>query len=642
MGTTLPLLTEYYRRSATQASRLSVGRLYAANTIGAAIGIFIAGFVLIEVLGVRSTTQVAAAANFLVALLAFRWSKRETAAAATGAARSGAGSGIGTRSARLAMGVITATGALALGSEVLWTRALASLVGNSTYVFSAIVIVFLVGIASGSWATALLLKRVIRPLSWLVACLFGMGVWSMLSVEYFKYVATVQQQQPDAFAQTSVALILLQQMKAVGVLYPLAFLSGACFPLVIRMLGTEVGNGGGATVARAYAWNTVGAVGGSLLAGFALAPQLDFLAAIYVVAALYGATAVVTLAATFGQGRAASGPWLPLAAMGTASILVAFLGAMKIAEPSYFLTRLAAKYPDYSVPFHKAGMQGVTTVMKYRANSRADMLLVNGNGMTVKVNDTKMMAHVPMLLHPDPENTLVICLGMGTTFRSAVTHGKRVTVVEIVKEVAEALEYYYPDADQFRNLNGSRIVVDDGRNFLKLSEEKFDVITLDPPPPIDAAGVNSLYSKEFIELAKTRLKAGGIMAHWVPLPGTSSGVDDYFTVNSLLYTFATVFPYAYVHQAMNGIGLHVVGSMTPIDFSPERIGLRMAQGMVADDLREWTGPTLSWFTSNWVTPLSRLNETNAMAVTDDKALLEFYLWRTVLAHGTKTRPRAFW
>jgi len=331
-------------------------------------------------------------------------------------------------------------------------------------------------------------------------------------------------------------------------------------------------------------------------------------------------------------------PTILLSAISAAFAIIFFTMTTKTSD---FVKRNEIRRPEYRVDFHRPGLQGITSVLKHRSNPRNDMLLVNGMGMTVKVTDTKMMAHFPMLLHPDPENTLVICLGMGTTFRSAISYKKKVTVVELVKEVVEALDYFYEDAPACKAYAGGKIVVNDGRNFLKLTRDKFDVITIDPPPPIDAAGVNNLYSREFIELARDRLNKGGIMAHWMPFPGTGSGVDDTETLEILVRTFSRVFPYVYLHRSFNGIGIHVLGSMDPIVILPEAIRTRLSLKTIADDINEWDQPSLTWLSTEWMVSTPEFTAKSGIT-TDDEPYLEFYLLRTLLKGGQKESPMSFW
>lgn len=168
--------------------------------------------------------------------------------------------------------------------------------------------------------------------------------------------------------------------------------------------------------------------------------------------------------------------------LGTASLVLFCVSSIHLVDTNYYKRRLESKYPIMEVVSHRPGLQGVTTVVKARNNTLADLLLVNGVGMTAKVTDTKMMAHFPMLLHPDPQDTLVICFGMGTTYRSAVSHGGKVTVVELVKEVLEDFHFFHGDAKEVRAYANGKMIVNDGRNFLKLTKDRFDVITIDPPP----------------------------------------------------------------------------------------------------------------------------------------------------------------
>ena len=137
--------------------------------------------------------------------------------------------------------------------------------------------------------------------------------------------------------------------------------------------------------------------------------------------------------------------------------------------------------------------------------------------MTALAPATKFMAHLPLMLHEGESKTvLIICFGMGTTYRSALSWNVETTAVELVPSVKDAFPFYHADAPQVLKNPKGRIVVDDGRRFLSRTREKFDVIVIDPPPPIEAAGSSLLYSEEFYALAKARLKPNGIVATWVP------------------------------------------------------------------------------------------------------------------------------
>src|SRR5205085_9571448 len=141
-----------------------------------------------------------------------------------------------------------------------------------------------------------------------------------------------------------------------------------------------------------------------------------------------------------------------------------------------------------------------------RLNKR---LLVNGVGITNLTPITKMMVHLPnaFLRHP-PQSGLVICFGMGTTHLSMLSWGIRSTAVELVPSVPGLITFFHPHAETLMNSPLSHVVIDDGRFFLERSSEQYDVITIDPPPPVQAAGSSLLYSKEFYATAQRHLRPG--------------------------------------------------------------------------------------------------------------------------------------
>jgi spermidine synthase len=633
MGATLPLLTEFFRRHPRASRGWKVGVLYAANTFGAAAGIFLSTAFLIELLGLRATTLLAALLNFGIATVGWRLSREEVEQApspVTQAATTEAPPSL-TREGQLAIAVLTVSGALALASEVLWTRTLSTFLGTSAYAFSSIVFVYLVGIAVGSAAMSRVMGRLKDHALVLLALLTFMGAYVLCAIFLFELLLAVD---VDRMRYVSLLQVFSLYLRVGLLLVPLSIASGACFPLATRIIDPNGTEAAGALVARAYAWNTWGAVGGSLLAGFAVAPLLDYFAALELMALLYVASAVAGVAFLVVTAKERGASRIVLAA---ASVLVGAGVLVWIqAQPSY-ADRVRAH--NLEVVSHKPGLQALTTVLRTPGEKMARYLLVNGQGMTVKVNDTKSMAHLPLLMHPDAKDTLVICFGMGTTYRAALSHGGNVTVVELVGGVLDAFPYFWPDAAQIQQHPKGRMIVDDGRNFLATTDERFDVITVDPPPPIDGAGVNHLYSREFVELMRDHLKPGGLAAHWIPFPNTLSGVDDQRSFDMLVDTFAGVFPHVYTIPGVHGIGLHMVGSMAPVDVTPALLEQRAQQPAVAADMVELEPyPPGYWRGIQHV----EAPATDELIVTDDQPLLEFWLVRTALGGDKKVLPYHFW
>jgi spermidine synthase len=206
---------------------------------------------------------------------------------------------------------------------------------------------------------------------------------------------------------------------------------------------------------------------------------------------------------------------------------------------------------------------------------------VNGQEMTMGFNQAhKIMAHFPLAtLQHKPESAVVIAFGMGTTYRSLLSWDINATAVELVPSVIESFGDYHKDAKEILKNPYGRIVIDDGRRFLNRTKETFDLITVDPPPPIEAAGTALLYSEDFYEIVKKRLKPNGIFFHWFP-----GSLESFQPV---IRSINNSFPYVEVFQYYPGFGFHVFCSLTPIKIpSPAEFSSRLPQ-KAKQDLMEF-------------------------------------------------------
>ena len=253
-------------------------------------------------------------------------------------------------------------------------------------------------------------------------------------------------------------------------------------------------------------------------------------------------------------------------------------------------------------------------------------LLVNGIGMTTLTPITKFMIHLPMTFHDGPApSVLVICFGMGTSYRSALSWNADTTAVELIPSVPKSFPYYHADAAEVLKNPKGQIVIDDGRRFLKRTTKQFDVIAIDPPPPLQAAGSSLLYSTEFYELIKQHLKPKGIVQVW--LPGGEK-MSDLAVVRSVESTF----PYIRCFPSVENWGVHILASMDPIEArTPEQLAARMP-GPAKSDLLEWTserdaGAYLATVVSKEVPVEKLLNPNHDIRITDDDPLNEYFLLR---------------
>jgi spermidine synthase len=254
---------------------------------------------------------------------------------------------------------------------------------------------------------------------------------------------------------------------------------------------------------------------------------------------------------------------------------LAFLGVMLFA-----CLRLLTSYEDTVFWRHALIRRDHVATVIASGEGMDKRLYVNGIGLTYLTPVTKVMVHVPLAaLKEKPESALVICFGMGTTFRSASRWNIDVTGVELVPSVPEVFGYYHADSHEVLAQPNVRVVVDDGRRYLKRVERTYDLITIDPPPPIEAAGSSLLYSVEFYELAKQRLKEGGILAQWL-LGGEQESLQ------AAIRSICSVFPHVRAF-ILKDQGIHLFASMKPVELpTPDEFVRRLPEPALRDFV-EW-------------------------------------------------------
>ncbi|MGE3277803.1 MAG: fused MFS/spermidine synthase [Vicinamibacterales bacterium] len=589
MGATFPVASRWMVREARLAAG-DAGTLYAANTVGAALGAVAAGFVLLPALGLRGATAVGVGLNLLAAGGAL-WVRgripdggsRPGRQAAP--ARSARAAGPGTPAAGrpgLAAAALGITGFASLTLQVVWTRLLALILGPTTYAFSTIVAVFIAGLALGSAIGARLAARARQPIVGLSLCLstaVGLAVlasalvdWSLLSMA--EAVAA-----PDA----AFASVLRQQAVLVGtLLVPMTVAFGAAFPFAVAVASrsdeTVVSDLG-----TIYAVNTLGAIAGALLAGFVLVPALglhDTIRLVTVLAGIAGA-ALVLPALVDRRGR--------IVAAGVAGIVV-IAGLAVPAWNPLLLSSGAYKYapvlqgPDLETALTAGELlyyrEGASATVAVRELTGTRSLAIDGKVDASNAGDMltqRLLAHVPLLLHPAPRRAAILGLGSGVTLGSALTHPlEEAVVLEISPEVVEASRFF--EAENHRALDDprTRLIVGDGRTHLQLTDSRYDVIVSEPSNPW-MAGIASLFTREFFTAARSRLAPGGVLCQWAHTYDIS-GAD----LRSIVATFLSVFPDGTLWLVGDGDVL-LVGSTEPL--GPRLAGIAGAwqrPGVAAD------------------------------------------------------------
>jgi spermidine synthase len=311
----------------------------------------------------------------------------------------------------------------------------------------------------------------------------------------------------------------------------------------------------------AYAVNVVGCILGPLLAGFLLLPWMSERWVLFLFAL----------------------PWLVLGSDRMQNKTAGRrIGSYAVLLLALLLVFVGRGYEDGFA--RRVVLRDDTATVVATGEGRRKHLLVNGVGMTSLTPSAKMMAHLPLaFLDHAPQNALAICFGMGTTYRSLLSWNIPATVVELVPSVPRLFWYYHSDGPQLLRSPLSHVVIDDGRRYLERTAERYDVITVDPPPPIEAAGSSLLYSEEFLSTVKQRLRPGGILQLWLPEGG------DAVVESSIARALFESFPHVRVFHSFWGWGYHFVASVDPI---PNRMAAEMVQRMprkAVEDLTEW-GP----------------------------------------------------
>ena len=542
MGATTPLGMTGVRLVSPPHSQRAFSYLYLANVLGAMIGVLVSAFVLIELVGLTGTLWVAAALNFGIAataaVLASSW-KLKTEVIEPPPISPAPSAQVG----HATLWVLLATGVASMAMEIVWIRVFTPYLGTVVYAFAAVLAIYLGSTMLGTAAYRALARRGPIPVD-----------LRLLSLAAFYSLLPILAADPRLPGDKSVGWATLRVVVGIA---PFCAALGFLTPLLVdRWSRGEPGRAG-----TAYAVNIGGSIAGPILASFFLLPVLD-----------ERSTLVLLALPLFGAGVCeCSGRGLRRRVFHGGAVLA-----------SVFLVFSTRAYWD-DLPSKRVLRDHEATVVA-TADGVRKQLLVNGNGMTVLSPDTKMMSHLPLVyLNGEPQNALVIAFGMGTSFRSALSWRVETTAVELVPSVPKLFGYFHADADQVATAPQARVVIDDGRRFLRGTPERYDVIVVDPPPPVSAIGSSLLYSVEFYSSVKAKLNPDGILSQWLVADAPPE------TVSSIIQAVTQSFQQVRIFRSLDNWGYHVIASRAPL---ARRRAAAMVERMppsAAIDMIEW-GP----------------------------------------------------
>jgi spermidine synthase len=595
MGATLPAISRWVAGNSGAAAWW--GYFYGANIAGGVAGCFAAGFYLLRVYDMAFASYVAAGLNLLVALGALGL---ERAARLPAAVREPEASpepdimeapGLGNPGpaqpgpaqpgpAWPVYFAIAISGLCALGAEVVWTRILALMLGPTTYTFSIILGVFLIGLGIGSAGGSRLAHRKGQARLWL-----GLSqVLLCVTVAYAAFMLSSSLPYWAGNLNSSAGPwkdFLGDIWRCAVAIFPAAVLWGASFPLALASVESD-GQDPARLVGSIYGANTVGAILGALLFSLLFIPRLGTLGSQQLLIMLSAVGAVVVLDAVLQKaglklaaGVVAAGvlawsiPGVPWKLVGFGRRLPSTTGNWELLHESEGMNSSAAwsRWEGGTVYFHVSGKVEASTEPQ-------DMSL------------QRMLGHLPALLHPKPESVLIVGFGAGVTAGSFVTHPevKHISICEIEPEIPPQSDKYF-GKENHHVLTDPRTQIhfDDARHFVLTGKDKYDIITSDPIHPF-VKGMASLYTTEYFEMCKRHLKPGGFVTQWVPL--YESTVE---AVRSEIATFFEAFPNGTIWGNVNtdgeGYDLVLMGQQDPlkidIDGMQKRLDLPENQAVKA-------------------------------------------------------------
>jgi spermidine synthase len=626
MGATLPVLSAALLRSPLRQPSSAVARLYTCNLVGAIFGTLVAGFLLLPLLGVRGTIWTAAGINIFVGVAAYlidlrgaetltrssvgleRESMASEETVACDAHDAEESSDLGnveqrTGGARFWLLVAAVSGFVTISTQVAWTRVLTMVIGSSTYAFSVVVALFLLGLSGGAYVVSRQrisneLRRMILKIELATAASLLMSIWIINMMPGVLYNMGVNLNIGSWLGllglQTSVAAMLI--------LIP-AFLMGMVMPLVL--VWASASSAGGdcvGQVGRSYAVNTLGAIAGAFMAGFVLIPKAGTRATI-----LFAASLCVVVAGVANPVR--EGRRVALRRSFGVVEALALVAALFIFAPALNLEALSIGAYDGLVRVLARSRFGVEDAMREQKGKETHNLLMYEEGPTATVSvredwgvrslaingrtnasdnnsehgDMKtqvMLGQLPLLLAPRTGRGLIVGFASGVSVGSMLQSPiGSLECVELEPTTVAASRFFEHVNNRPLEDPRLRLIVDDARAYLRVNPTRYDMIVSEPSHPW-VPGVANLFTREFFELGRSRLNEDGVFVQWLQIYQLSTE-----SLRSVLATYRSVFPHVMIFRVggrAKGKDLILVGSPTPLTL--DRLGERMKDGRIAAEL----------------------------------------------------------
>jgi len=610
MGATLPLLSAALVRSAGQTST-SITRLYTRNLAGAIFGSLAAGFLLLPLLGVRATIYTAAVINIIIGIVTILAERRiETAAETTTVGEtenvtsdaaealledvSKAHASSATSDAKFWLFCAFISGFVTISTQVAWTRMLTMIIGSSTYAFSIVVALFLLGLSGGAYVVA---RQ--KHSDKLRTTIFKVQVYTVFSLFFslvvVNFIPVLLMKAGLQLHISSWGGLLMLQIVSVAFLILLpAFLMGMVMPMVLVWAGTRPKEQSVQLVGRTYAVNTIGAIVGAFGAGFLLIPKLSTRFTVLFAAALCIVVASLAYQPIVEDGESRDRDIGLAVKVGVTLVLIVLLF---VAAPRINLDYLSRGAYDSLVrvlansrgtvgddssaqrgpEVHELLMyeEGPTSTVSVRKDWDITSMAINGRTNASDRDDMAtqvMLGQMPLLVAPRLGNALVVGFATGMTVGSMLQSPiENVECVELEPKTVNGSRFFEHVNNHPLNDPRLHLIIDDARTYLRVTPTRYDIIVSEPSHPW-VPGVANLFTREFFDLGRDRLNDDGIFVQWLQIYQLSTE-----SLRSVLGTFQQTFPHVQVFRvegAWKGKDLLLVGSKSPLtlDLIKQRMG----------------------------------------------------------------------
>jgi spermidine synthase len=592
MGATLPVLAAAFVRSSESDSN-SVTKLYACNLAGAILGTLAAGFFLLPALGVRTTIAVAAALNVIVGVVAIVLQRQAPA---------GPHEQHPVNLEKNPVNPVTnfwyfaalASGFVTISAQVSWTRTLTMIIGSSTYAFSIVVALFLIGLAIGAWLVARKdrsprLRSAILKVEAVTALSLLLSLYILNQIPVLLINLGLR-----LHVSSWAGLLALQIVSATLLILLPAVLMGMVMPLVLVWASSDQ-VGAVARVGRSYAVNTIGAIAGAFITGFILIPKTSTRFTL-----LFAAICCLVVAAVAYEPAGRDPALKRSAAIGLLPVLVIVLfiiaPRMNLADLSIGAydslvrvlaqTREGVKEAAAGPDVHELLMyrEGPTATVTVRRDQNTVSMAINGrtnaSDSSYDMPTQVMLGQLPLLVAPRIEHGLIIGYATGVTVGAMLQSPvQSVTCVELEPGTVAGSQFFNHVNNRPLDDPRATLIIDDARTFLRVTPNRYDMIVSEPSHPW-VPGVANLFTQEFFELGRARLNDDGIWVQWVQIYQLSTE-----SLRSVLATYQKVFPHVLVFRVgglSSGKDLLLVGSNRPLNL--DRLSERFRDPRMAAEL----------------------------------------------------------